>query len=127
MLGAVGKLAGGQRSVLGKGAVEAELGAEVDGEQLEGADRGAEQALGEGVRGIGCGEGHRRHPWVGRSGQSIDGSGLAAVTESLGREEAEDLGDEQLGPGVHRGVSLPGHDRDPGVGQGRVQCLGRPP
>ena len=39
---AVGKVARGQRSVLGKGAVEAELGAQVDGEQLEGADRGAE-------------------------------------------------------------------------------------
>ncbi len=39
---AVRKVARGQRSVLGKGAVEAELGTQVDGEQLEGADRGAE-------------------------------------------------------------------------------------
>jgi hypothetical protein len=49
--GGAGQLVRGPRAVLDQGSVEAELGAEVDGEQLERAERGAEQALGEGVCG----------------------------------------------------------------------------
>ena len=69
----VGELGGRQRPVLGERGVEAELGAEVDGEQLERADGGAEQALGKGVGTIAGGEGHcdlrrRQAPPVSREG-----------------------------------------------------------
>ena len=47
--GAVGELVRRERAVALERAVEAELDAEVDGEQLERAERGAEQALGESV------------------------------------------------------------------------------
>ena len=50
--GAVGELLRGQRAVTLERAVEAELDAEVDGEELERAERGAEQALGEAVCGV---------------------------------------------------------------------------
>ena len=47
--GALGQLVRRQRAVALERGVEAELDPEVDGEQLEGAERRAEQALGEGV------------------------------------------------------------------------------
>jgi hypothetical protein len=49
--GGAGKPVRGLRAFLDQCPVEAELGAEVDGEQLERAERGAEQALGERVGG----------------------------------------------------------------------------
>ena len=58
--GAVGELVRRERAVALERAVEAELDAEVDGEQLERAERGAEQALGEGVGAI-CGFGVGGH------------------------------------------------------------------
>ena len=51
--GVVGELGGGERAVALERAVEAELRAEVDGEQLERAEGGAEEALGELVGSVG--------------------------------------------------------------------------
>jgi hypothetical protein len=57
--GGLGQLARGQRPEFVQRAVQTELRAEVDGAQLQRAERGAEQALGEGVGAIGGG-GHGR-------------------------------------------------------------------
>ena len=53
--GGVGQLAGGDRAVALDRAVEAEPRAEVHGEELQRAQRGAEQALDEGVAAVGGG------------------------------------------------------------------------
>ena len=57
--GAARELAGGQRPALVERAVQAELDAEVDGAELERAERRAEEALGEGVGAI-SDDGHGR-------------------------------------------------------------------
>jgi hypothetical protein len=49
--GGAGRLVRGLGTVLRQGPIHAELGAEVDGEPLERAERGAGQPLGEGVCG----------------------------------------------------------------------------
>ena len=64
-----GELGGGQRTALGQRPVEAELGAEVDRQQVERAERGLEQASDEGVAALGrvLGCGHRHGVSPGRS------------------------------------------------------------
>jgi hypothetical protein len=62
----------GERAVIGHRAVEAELGAEVDGEQLQRAERRAEQALGERLRAIGDTGTHRASPAIERSTAGIE-------------------------------------------------------
>ena len=66
--GALGQLVWRQRPVASEGAVEAELGAEVDRVELERSEGGAEQALGERLGAVGNGGGHGGRSW-GRGGQ----------------------------------------------------------
>jgi hypothetical protein len=64
-----GQLGRARGAALGKRPVEPELGAEVDGEQLERAERRGEQPLGQGVGAIGVGHTERvAHPRAERYG-----------------------------------------------------------
>ena len=73
-----GELGGGQRTALGQRPVEAELGAEVDRQQVERAERGLEQASDEGVAALGrvLGCGHRHGVSPGRVGVVSPRAGL---------------------------------------------------